>query len=328
VFSGWQPAPRPPALPSRPETRYHLAFRPPEARMNLTTPLSKKLGLKHPLVAAPMFLISNREMIVACAEAGILGSMPSLNARTPERFREDLAWIRARTDRPFGINLTIGLTPPERLEADFALCVEFGVPVLITSYGNPTDYVRRAHEHGMTVFHDVIGLAHGKKAKAAGVDGIIAVAAGAGGHAGRISPYVLIPWLREELQVPIIAAGCISTGRQVVASLSLGAELCYVGTRFIASTECGAQDAYKERIVSAGPDDIVYTDKVSGIHANFLKDTVPEDFAADRSPDGARRWRDIWSAGQGVGLIHEVKPIGAIVEELVREAHDTFAALA
>lgn len=295
----------------------------------LTTPLQKKLGLKHPIVSAPMFLISNKEMIVACAEAGILGCMPSLNARTEEKLRADLAWIRERTDKPFGINLTIGLTAPERLEQDFALCVEFKVPVLLTSYGNPTSWVSRAHEHGMLVFHDVISLHHGKKAVAAGVDGIIAVSAGAGGHAGRISPYVLVPWLKEELQVPILAAGCISDGRQIVASLALGAELCYLGTRFIASTECGAVDAYKKLVVDAGPEDIVYTDKVSGIHANFLKSTVPgEGFEADRSEEGAKRWRDIWSAGQGVGLIHEVKPIGAIVEDLMREAHDVMKTLA
>lgn len=295
--------------------------------MNLSTPLSKSLGLKYPLVAAPMFLISNKEMIVACAEAGILGCMPSLNARTSEQFKDDLAWIRARTDRPFGINLTLGLTPPERLEADFAQCVEFQVPVLLTSYGNPTDYVRRAHEHGMKVFHDVITLHHAKKAVAAGVDGIIGVAAGAGGHAGRISPFVLYPWLAAELNVPIIAAGCISTGQQVVASLSLGAQLCYIGTRFIASTECGAADDYKQKVLASGPEDIVYTDKVSGIHANFIKDTVPDGFEADRSPAGSKRWKDIWSAGQGVGLIHETKPIGEIVESMIREAHDTLRGL-
>lgn len=296
--------------------------------MNLSTPLSKKLGLKYPFVAAPMFLISNREMIVASAEAGILGCMPSLNARTPEKLREDLAWIRERTDRPFGINITLGLTAKERIEQDFALCVEFEVPVLLTSYGNPTEIVKRAHQHGMTVFHDVIGLTHAKKAQAAGVDGIIAVSAGAGGHAGTVSPFALIPWLKEELgDTPILAAGCISDGRQVVASLSLGAELCYIGTRFIASTECGAQPAYKEMVVEATPEDIVYTDKVSGIHASFLRATVPENYSPDRSPEGAKRWRDIWSAGQGVGLIHEVKPMGEIVEDLAREAHDTLRRL-
>ena len=295
--------------------------------MKLETALSRRLGLRYPFVAAPMFLVSNKEMIVACAEAGILGTMPSLNARTTEQFAADLAWIRARTDKPFGINVTIGLMQKERIEADFAACVEHGVPVLITSYGNPTELAGRAHANGMTVFHDVISLGHAKKAEAAGVDAIIAVAAGAGGHAGRISPFVLYPWLAEKLSVPIIAAGCITTGQQVVASLALGAQLCYIGTRFIASTECGAVDAYKQKVVTAGPEDIVYTDAVSGIHANFLKDTVPEGFTADRSPDGAKRWRDIWSAGQGVGLIDAVQPIGQIVESLVRDAHDTHAKL-
>lgn len=299
--------------------------------MKLSTALSRRLGLKYPFVAAPMFIVSNKEMIVAAAEAGILGCMPSLNARTPDRLREDLTWIRQRTDRPFGINLTLGLTAPERVEADMALCIEFDVPVLLTSYGNPTDLAKRAHDppagkKPMLVFHDVIGLNHGRKAVAAGVDGIIAVSAGAGGHAGRISPYVLIPWLKEELKVPILAAGCISDGRQVVASLSLGAELCYIGTRFIASAECGAVDAYKKSIVDATPEDIVYTDAVSGIHANFIKHTVPDGFTPDRSPEGSKRWKDIWSAGQGVGLIHDVKPMGQIVEDLAREAHDTLAA--
>ncbi|MFO0739543.1 MAG: nitronate monooxygenase [Labilithrix sp.] len=296
--------------------------------MKLDTALSKKLGLKYPFVSAPMFIISNKEMIVAAAEAGILGCMPSLNARTAEKLREDLTWIRQRTDRPFGINITIGLTKPERVEEDMALSIEFDVPVILTSYGNPTALVKQAHEHKRLVFHDVITLAHGKKAVAAGVDGIIAVSSGAGGHAGRISPFVLVPWLKEELKVPILAAGCISDGRQVVASLSLGAELCYIGTRFIASTECGAMDAYKDAVVAAGPEDIVYTDAVSGIHANFIKHTVPEGFTPDRSPEGAKRWRDIWSAGQGVGLIHAVKPMGEIVEDLAREAHDTLAAFA
>jgi nitronate monooxygenase len=295
--------------------------------MKLETALSRRLGLRYPFVAAPMFLISNKEMLVASAEAGILGCMPSLNARTAEQFREDLKWVRSKTDKPIGINLTIGLTSPERIDADLTACLEFDVPVILTSYGNPAEVVKRAHEKNRLVFHDVITLHHGKKAVGAGVDAIIAVSSGAGGHAGRISPYVLVPWLAEELKVPIIAAGCISDGRQVVASLSLGAQLCYLGTRFIASTECGAADAYKQMVVDAGPEDVVYTDKVSGIHANFLKATVPENFSADRSPEGAKRWKDIWSAGQGVGLIHDVKPMGEIVEALAREAHDAWKAL-
>lgn len=295
--------------------------------MKLETPLSKKLGLRYPLVAAPMFLISNKEMLVAGAEAGILPCMPSLNARTPEQFREDLKWVRAKTDKPIGINLTIGLTPPERVEADLQTCIDLKVPVVVTSYGNPSALVKRAHEHGITVFHDVISLKHAQKAAAAGVDAIIAVAAGAGGHAGTLSPFALFPWLRAELHVPIVGAGAISTGAQVVATLALGAELCYLGTRFIASTECGATDPYKQLVVNGSPEDLVYTDKVSGVHANFFKSTIPENFSADRTPEGAKRWKDIWSAGHGVAQIHSIKPMGEIVEDLAREAHDTFARL-
>lgn len=297
--------------------------------MPLETALSRKLGLKYPFVLAPMFIVSNKEMIVAAAEAGVLGTMPTLNARTPEALRADLEWIRERTDRPFGLNLTIGLTEESRREIDMALVEEFEVPVLITSYGNPTDYVRRARKSGIHVFHDVINLHHAKKAEAAGVDAIIGVSAGAGGHAGRMSPYVLLPYLRKNLSVPIIAAGCISTGEQVAASLALGAELLYMGTRFIASTECQAEGAYKQMIVDATPEDIVYTDQVSGIHANFLKKTVPShpDFEPGISGDEGKRWKSIWSAGQGSALVHEVKPVGAIVEDLVREYHDTVARL-
>jgi nitronate monooxygenase len=286
------------------------------------TPLSRRLGLRYPVVCAPMFIISNREMLLACAEAGILGSMPSLNARTPEAFRADLRWLRARTDRPFAINMTIQLTDPERLMADVALCEEFEVPVWITSYGDPTRFVQRAKGAGATVFHDVINLRHARKAESAGVDAIIGVSAGAGGHAGRITPYALIPYLAQNLSVPVIAAGAISTGRQIAASLALGAELVYMGTRFIASSECGAQDAYKQQVVSAGPEEIVYTDKVSGVHANFLRSSLPEDWTPDRTPEGSKRWKDIWSAGHGVAEIHDIKPIGEIVEDLVREFHD------
>ncbi|MCA8920293.1 MAG: nitronate monooxygenase [Planctomycetes bacterium] len=294
---------------------------------SFSTPLSRRLGLRYPIVCAPMFLISNKEMIVACAEAGILGAMPSLNARTLEGLRADLEWIRARTSGPFAINLTIGLTDPARLEGDVALCEEFEVPVWLTSYGDPTALVARARARGATVFHDVTQLRHAKKAEAAGVDGIIGVAAGAGGHAGVISPFALVPYLTQNLDVPVIAAGCISSGRQIVAALALGAELTYLGTRFIPSAECGAPPAYKEQVVAAGPEDIVYTDKVSGIHANFLRSTLPDDWTPDRTPEGAKRWKEIWSAGQGVAEIHEQQTVAEIVEQLVREYHDAVAAL-
>lgn len=297
--------------------------------MPFETALSRKLGLRYPIVASPMFIVSNKEMIVACAEAGILGTMPTLNARTPEDLRADLEWIRQRTDKPFGLNLTIGLTNPKRRGIDMDLIEEFEVPVLITSYGNPTQYVQRAHEKGITVFHDVINLRHAKKAESAGVDAIIGVAAGAGGHAGTISPYVLFPWLRRELSCPIIAAGCITTGEQIAASLALGAELVYMGTRFIVADECRAEDNYKQLIVDASPDDIVYTDKVSGTHANFFKQTVPghPDYDASLSEEPGKRWKSVWSAGQGATLVTERQSIGQIVEGLVREYHDTVAKL-
>lgn len=300
----------------------------------IETPLSKRIGLKYPLVCAPMFIISNKEMIVAAAEAGILGSMPSLNLRTREEFKDALAWIRSKTDKPFAINLTIKLTDPDRLNYDFETCLEFGVPVVITSYGNPTELARRAHEKGMVVFHDVIHLKHALKAQEAGADAIIGVAAGAGGHAGTTSPFVLYPYLRENLKVPVIAAGCIATGRQVAASLALGAELAYMGTRFIASAECGAEEAYKKLTVGGTPEDIVYTDTVSGVHANFLRSTVPGFEPVDRQgvqkqvqQGEAKKWRDIWSAGQGIALAKDVKPIGAIVEDIVREYRDTLAGI-
>ena len=267
-----------------------------------------------------MFIISNKEMILACAQAGILGSMPSLNARTPEGLRADLEWIRERTDKAFAINMTIGLTDPKRLMQDVALCEEFEVPVWITSYGNPTELVKRAHGKNLTVFHDVINLRHAKKAESAGADAIIGVAAGAGGHAGTITPYALIPYLREHLSVPVIAAGAISTGRQIAASFALGAEMVYMGTRFIASTECGAPEGYKTMVVDSGPEEIVYTDKVSGIHANFLRSTLPKD-------DDAKRWKDVWSAGHGVAEITDVLTIEQIVDDLAREYHDAVASL-
>jgi nitronate monooxygenase len=274
-----------------------------------------------------MFIISNREMLVACAEAGILGAMPSLNARTIEKLEEDLEWVRERTDKAFAINITIGLTDPERRDQDVEMCLKHEVPVVITSYGNPTEIVKRVHAKGAVVLHDVIGLRHAVKAAAAGVDAIITVSQGAGGHAGQVNPYVLIPYIRKHTGKPIVAAGCIGGGAQVAAALSLGAELAYMGTRFIASTECGAPDRYKAMVTDSTHADIVYTDAVSGVHANFLKDTVPDATKPDHSPAAAKRWKDIWSAGQGVSLIDEVKPIAEIVEDVVREYHDAVARL-
>ena len=282
------------------------------------TPLSQKIGLKYPLVSAPMFLISTPAMLVASAKAGILGAMPSLNGRTHDDFKAMLKEVSSATDLPFAINLTIGLTDPERRKADLYACIDHGVKVLITSYGDPTDIVKEAHQHDMIVLHDVISLKHALKAQAAGVDAIIGVSAGAGGHAGTISPFAFIPWLKSSLSIPVVAAGSISTGQQVLSALSLGAELCYMGTRFIVSDECSAPSDYKDLVRQANPEEITYTDAVSGIHANFLKASLPEEGPRTRESP-RKRWKDIWSAGHGVAQITETAPLGDIVNKVMQE---------
>ncbi|MBM4292724.1 MAG: nitronate monooxygenase, partial [Deltaproteobacteria bacterium] len=194
-------------------------------------------------------------------------------------------------------------------------CLEFGVPVVVTSYGDPSALVARAHAAGVFVMHDVVNLRHALKAQEAGVDAVIGVGAGAGGHAGQVSPLALIPWLCDSLRVPVVAAGAIGTGAQALAALSLGAELCYMGTRFIATRECGAPEAYKELVTRASPEEIVYTDAVSGVHANFLRSTLPEVGPRSRS-EPHRRWRDVWSAGHGVAQVSSVMTISEVVQEV------------
>jgi len=292
----------------------------------IQTPLTQRLGLRYPFVCAPMFIISNASMLVSCAQAGILGAIPSLNGRTHEDFRAILDEVRSKTSGPFAVNLTIGLTDPERREADLEACLEYEVPVIITSYGDPTALVARAHEQGVFVMHDVIHLKHALKAQSAGVDAIIGVSAGAGGHGGQISPFALIPWLKSALEVPVVAAGAISTGQQALSALALGAELCYLGTRFIPTDECGAVDAYKELVTQATPDDIVYTDAISGIHANFLKSTLPEEGPRTRQ-DPHKKWRDVWSAGHGVAQIERQSSIHDLVQELAWGYHDALERL-
>ena len=292
----------------------------------ITTALTSRLGLKYPFVCAPMFIISNAAMMIACARSGILGAIPSLNGRSHEDFRAILSEIRAQTEGPFAVNLTIGLTDPERVEADLEACFEYEVPVIITSYGDPSAIAARARARGVFVMHDVIHLKHALKAQRAGVDAIIGVSAGAGGHGGQISPFALLPWLIESLELPVVAAGSISTGAQALSAIALGAELCYLGTRFIATEECGAVEAYKRLVTEASPDDIVYTDKISGIHANFLRSTLPEEGPRTRT-DPHKKWRDVWSAGHGVAQIHEILTIEALVQELAWSYHDQLARL-
>lgn len=296
----------------------------------IATAITRMLEIRYPVLAAPMFLISNVEMLVAVGEAGGLASVPSLNYRSSDQFREAIRTLKQRTTAPFGVNLILLGNP--RLEADLRICLEERVPLLITSLGNPQPVIEAAHAHGARVFCDVTNAHHAKKAEAAGADAVIAVSAGAGGHAGTLSPMALIPYLVEQLRIPVVAAGAISDGRGLAAALALGAQAAYMGTRFIASQEAPAAAAYKEMILAARPDDIVYSPEVSGHPANFLGSSL-EAFRASRQGEAAdapvqpSAWKDVWSAGHGVGTIDRVESCREIVEGVVAQYLETLKGL-
>ncbi len=295
--------------------------------------------LKLPLIAAPLFLVSGPELVIASSKAGIVGTFPALNQRTTEGFAEWLVQIKAALDpgngeqpAPYGVNLIVHATNP-RLEADLAVCVEHKVPLVITSLGAVSDVVDAVHSYGGQVFHDVINLRHARKAAAAGVDGLIAVSAGAGGHAGYISPFALVNEIRQFFSGQVILSGCLSTGRDLAAAVTMGADFGYMGTRFINTQESRAAEGYRQMINESSAADIVYTDKVSGVNANFLRDSLAKagmddatlhdrsdiDFGSELMPDEngeASAWKDIWSAGQGVGSIDSVPTVEALVTQL------------
>lgn len=270
-------------------------------------------GLRVPLIAAPMFLVSNVALAVAVGEAGGMGAIPAHNYRTLEALREALAELRRRTTAPFAINLILLENP--RFEDELALLLDERVPLVITSLGDPSRVIERAHARDVRVFCDVVGLRHAKKAEAAGADAVVAVAAGAGGHAGPISPFALFSYLREELSIPVVAAGGIATGGAVAAALALGASAAYVGTRFIATPEANVPDDYREMLLAANPEDVEYTAEVTGHPANFLKESL----ARFRQLEGKKTWKDAYSAGHGVGLIHDVLGAREVVSRLVKE---------
>jgi nitronate monooxygenase len=294
--------------------------------MEAGTRLTRMLGIRYPIIAAPMFLVSNADMMVEVGEAGALGAMPALNFRSTDAFREAVREIKRRTNAPFGVNLILLNNP--RIQDDLAVCLEEKVPLIITSLGNPTELIAAAHERGTRVFCDVINLRHAQKAAAAGADALIAVSSGAGGHAGPISPFVLVPWLAQELKIPVVAAGGIANGANVAAALALGADAAYLGTRFIASTEAPVEEEFKRAICESGPEDLEFTPEVTGHHANFLKPSL-EKFREAKREGGTelKKWRDVWSAGQTVGLIECVKPCREIVADLMAEYHAARAAL-
>lgn len=307
--------------------------------MSQKAEFSKNLSL--PVIAAPMFLISGPKLVVECCKNGIVGTFPALNQRTSEGFEEWLVQIKSELEQfeketgkksaPFGVNLVVHPTNP-RLEADVKLCLKHKVPLVITSLGAVSQVVNAIHSYGGLVFHDIIKKRHAEKAAEAGVDGLILVSAGAGGHGGTINPMSLVNEVKKFFDKTIILSGCISTGRDIAAAMQMGADLAYMGTRFINTEESQATDEYREMIVDAGASDVVYTAAISGVHANFLAASLKaagiteEDLKKDTKIDfgkelntEAKAWKTIWSAGQGVASIHNVLPVSELVQILKNE---------
>ncbi|UII77898.1 nitronate monooxygenase [Flagellimonas sp. HMM57] len=297
--------------------------------------------LSLPAVAAPMFLISGPKLVIECCKNGIVGTFPALNQRTSEGFEEWLIQIKSELQQfeketgkkpaPFGVNLIVHPTNP-RLEADVKLCVKHQVPLVITSLGAVSQVVDAIHSYGGLVFHDIIKKRHAEKAAGAGVDGLILVAAGAGGHAGSINPMSLVAEIKKFFDKTILLSGCISTGRDIASAMQMGADLAYMGTRFINSEESKAPEEYRKMIIEAGASDVVYTAAISGVHANFLAASLQaagiseEDLKKNHKIDfgkeldtEAKAWKTIWSAGQGVTTIEDTMPVTKLVDTLKSE---------
>lgn len=298
----------------------------------MAIPASLQKGLKLPVIAAPMFLVSGPDLVVETCNAGMIGTFPSLNQRTTEGYREWLHDIKSRLApeaAAYGVNHIVHPTNA-RLMADLEVTVAEQVPLVITSLGAVRDLVDAVHGYGGVVFHDIANVRHAKKAAQAGVDGLILVANGAGGHAGVVNPFALVEEVRGFFDGTIILSGCLSTGRDVAAALMMGADFAYMGTRFIATTESEAQGHYKEMIVEAGSMDITYTPAVSGIPANFLTPSLVENGIDPKSlpehkldmGEEAKAWKTVWSAGQGAGAIHDVLPTGELAARLKQEYRD------
>lgn len=295
-----------------------------------------------PLIGSPMFLASGPQLVLAQCKAGVIGTFPTLNARPAEaldewltRIRQDLAdWDATHPERPsapFGVNLILHRSNPRQQE-DLACVVAHRVPLVITSVGRPDAVVQAVHRYGGLVFHDVISVAHARKAVACGVDGLILVCAGAGGHAGDRSPFALLAEVREFWDGPIALAGALSDGRALRAAEVMGADLGYMGTRFIATREAMAPAEYKQMVVDCTPADIVYTDAISGTNANFMwpsleragyrREALATGFGKGTLHDlaeEAKAWRDVWSAGHGVATIHDVPTTAELVARLAQE---------
>ena len=298
-------------------------------------------ALPFPVIGSPLFIISNPRMVIAQCIAGVVGAMPALNARPAEQLEEWLieitealaAYNNANPDKPaapYAINQIVHKSN-ERLAHDMALCVKYKVPIIITSLGAREDINAAAHSYGGVVLHDVINNKHAHKAIEKGADGLIAVAAGAGGHAGLKSPFALVQEIRQWFDGPLALSGAIATGGAVLAAQAMGADFAYVGSAFIATHEARASDAYKQAIVDGNSDDIIYSNLFTGVHGNYLSpsiraagldpDHLPEsdpskmNFGADKS----KAWKDIWGCGQGIGAVTQIQSVADLVARLKQE---------
>jgi nitronate monooxygenase len=300
--------------------------------MSLPPVLEGRLSI--PVMGSPLFIISNPDLVIAQCKAGVVGAFPSLNARPLPQLEEWLQRLSTElgpNDAPYAVNLIVHKSN-DRLLDDLALCVKYKVPIIITSLGAREDVNAAIHSYGGVVFHDVINNRHARKAIEKGADGLIPVAAGAGGHAGTLSPFALVQEIRQWFDGPIALSGSIASGAAVLAAQAMGADLAYVGSAFIATNEARADQRYKEMIVASNADDIVYSNLFTGVHGNYLKPSIvaagmdpaalPEsdpsamNFGGDA---GAKAWKDIWGCGQGIGAVKAIVPAAELVARLKRE---------
>ena len=310
----------------------------------MSIPVALRSNLRLPVIGAPLFIVSSPKLVIEQCKAGIIGSFPALNARPGPVLEEWLVQInaelqafqQAHPDRrvaPFAVNQIVH-SSNDRLEHDVALCQKFKVPIQITSLRAPDAVVESAHSYGGLVFHDVTNVKHAKRALEAGVDGLILVCTGAGGHAGTLSPFALVTAVREFYDGIIILSGAIANGSGILAAQALGANFAYMGTRFIATQEANASDAYKQSILDSGAEDIIYTNLFTGVHGNYLRSSI---VAAGLDPDAlpeadkskmdfgssgitkSKAWRDIWGSGQSVAGIHDIPPVSELVNRLEAE---------
>lgn len=300
-------------------------------------------ALDLPVIAAPMFLVSGIELVVEGCKSGVVTTFPLLNARTSEELEQWMQEIIAQLAEakesnskvaPWGVNLVVHRSN-DRYDADVELIKKYQPPIVITSLGKPTDIAKVVHEYGGLVFSDVISIKHAKKAAEEEIDGLILVCNGAGGHGGTLNPMAFVHEVKQFFDGLIILSGSISHGQDILAAQVIGADLAYMGTRFIATEESIASQAYKEMLLEAQAADIIYTDKISGVNANFIVQSVlnaglnpnslekPKELEIVHKADGAKAWKDIWSAGHGVGGINEILPVSKLVEKLNAEYQDS-----